>query len=181
MHSVLPSLFNRLLFLACILTSALAAAEFRVGRGKVVITPPIGSVIGNSYGITVSTGVSSDVHAKAVVFELDGVKAALVACDMISLHAPIVQRTREQIAARTGVAPERVMLAATHCHAGPQTHPMFFAAAGPAAQQLIERYVEGLPGLIAESVRLAEADLRALFDYQFYLANIGATYERLGL
>jgi adenylosuccinate lyase len=29
--------------------------------------------------------------------------------------------------------------------------------------------------------RLAEADLRALFDYQFYLANIGATYERLGL
>jgi adenylosuccinate lyase len=29
--------------------------------------------------------------------------------------------------------------------------------------------------------RLLEADLRALFDYQFYLANIGATYERLGL
>jgi hypothetical protein len=63
-------------------------------------------VIGNSYGITVSTGVASDVHAKAVVFELGGVKAALVACDMISLHPPIVRKAREQIAARTGVSPE---------------------------------------------------------------------------
>lgn len=135
-------------------------AEFRVGRAKVVITPPVGSVIGNSYGITVSTGVSSDVHAKAVVFELDGKKAALVACDMISLHPPIVQRTRELIAGRTGLSPDRVILAATHCHAGPQTHPMFYALAGPAAQQISEHYVAQLPSLIAESVRLAEADLR---------------------
>ena len=29
--------------------------------------------------------------------------------------------------------------------------------------------------------RLDPADLDGLFDYQFYLANIGATYERLGL
>ena len=152
--------WKRLLFLPFILTSVVCAAEFRVGRGKVVITPPVGSVIGNSYGITVSTGVSSDVHAKAVVFELDGVKAALVACDMISLHPPIVRKTREQIAARTGVPPERVILAATHCHAGPQTHPMMFTLAGPEAQQLSEKYVDQLPGLIAESVRLAEADLQ---------------------
>lgn len=31
------------------------------------------------------------------------------------------------------------------------------------------------------SSRLNEGDLRALFDYGFYLKNIGATYERLGL
>src|SRR5688572_25925728 len=152
--------WKRLLVLPYILASVVCAAEFRVGRGKVVITPPVGSVIGNSYGITVSTGVSSDVHAKAVVFELDGVKAALVACDMISLHAPIVRKAREQIAARTGVAPERVILAATHCHAGPQTHPLLYTLAGPEAQRISERYVEQLPGLIAESVRLAEADLQ---------------------
>lgn len=151
-----PSL---LYFAACFVCSA-TAAEFRIGRAKVVITPPVGSVIGNSYGITVSTGVSSDVHAKAVVFELDGAKAALVACDMISLHPPIVRRTRELIAARTSVAPDRVILAATHCHAGPQTHPMLYALPGGEAQQLSAKFVEDLPGLIAESVRLAEADLR---------------------
>jgi len=29
--------------------------------------------------------------------------------------------------------------------------------------------------------RLKESELRALFDYGFYLQNIGATFERLGL
>ena len=149
-----------LLFLALGATSVATAAEFRAGRAKVVISPPVGSVIGNSYGITVSTGVSSDIHAKAVVFELEGVKAALVACDMISLHPPIVKKTRELIASRTGVSPDRVILAATHCHAGPQTHPLLYSLAGAEAQRLSERYVEELPGRIAESVRLAEADLQ---------------------
>jgi neutral ceramidase len=156
----LPRFILCLLLAASLPAGGAFGAELRVGRGKVVITPPIGSVIGNSYGINVSTGVSSDVHAKAVVFELAGIKAALVSCDLISLHPPVVRRTRELIAARTGVPPERVILAATHCHAGPQTHPLFFALAGAEARQISEQYVEQLPGLIAESVRLAEADLQ---------------------
>ncbi len=155
----LSRLFVLFFATVCVVTGA-SAAELRVGRAKVVITPPVGSVMGNSYGITVATGVTSDIHAKAVVFELGGVKAALVACDLISLHPPIVKKTRELIAAHTGVAPERVILAATHCHAGPQTHPLLYTLAGPDAEQLSDRYVAGLPRLIAESVRLAEADLQ---------------------
>lgn len=137
-----------------------ASAEFRVGRAKVVITPPVGSVIGNSYGVSIATGVTSDLHAKAVVFESGGVKAAIVACDLISLHRPIVERARALIAQRTGLSPERVIMAATHCHGGPQTHPLFLEAVGGEARRLSERYVEALPGMIAESVRLAEADLQ---------------------
>jgi neutral ceramidase len=125
-----------------------------------VITPPVGSIIGNSYGVSIATGVTSDLHAKAVVFESGGVKAAIVACDLISLHRPIVERSRALIAERTGVPPDRVILAATHCHGGPQTHPMFLEAVGGEARRLSEGFVERLPGLIAESVRLAEADLQ---------------------
>ena len=137
-----------------------APAEYRVGRAKTVITPPVGSIIGNSYGVSIATGVTSDLHAKAVVFESGGVKAAIVACDLISLHRPIVERSRALIAERTGVPPDRVILAATHCHGGPQTHPMFLEAVGGEARRLSEGFVERLPGLIAESVRLAEADLQ---------------------
>lgn len=140
--------------------SSAGGAELRAGRAKVVITPPIGAVMGNSYGVTVSTGVSSHLHAKSVVFEIDGTKAAVVACDLISLHRPIVERTRALIAEKTGVAPDCVILAATHCHAGPQTHPPLFALATEEAQKISAAYVEKLPGLIAESVRLAEADLQ---------------------
>ena len=148
------------LCLSAFAAGSLGGAELRVGRAKVVITPPIGCVMGNSYGVEVSTGVTSHLHAKAVVFEIDGAKAALVACDLISLHQPIVEKARALIAERTGVAPDRVIMAATHCHAGPQTHPPLYNLGPESARKLSEAYVASLPGLIAESVRLAEADLQ---------------------
>ena len=132
----------------------------RLGRAKVVITPPIGCVMGNFYGVEVSTGVTSSLHAKAVVFAIDGAKAAIVACDLISLHPPIVGKARALIAERTRVAPDRVILAATHCHAGPQTYPPLYALGPERARQLSKAYVGKLPGLIAESVRLTELDLQ---------------------
>lgn len=150
-----------LLAFSALAAAAAAGAELRAGRAKVVITPPVGCVMGNSYGVEISNGVSSDIHTKAVVFEIDGVKAAIVACDLISLHRPIVARARALIAERTGVSPERVILAATHCHAGPQTHPPLYNLGPESARKLNADYVEKLPGLIAESVRLAEADLQA--------------------
>ncbi|MEY4938398.1 MAG: hypothetical protein RIQ93_133 [Verrucomicrobiota bacterium] len=149
-----------LLVFSALAAGSAAAAELRAGRAKVVITPPIGCVMGNSYGVEISNGVSSNIYAKAVVFEIDGVKAAIVACDLISLHRPIVARARALIAERTGVSPERVLLAATHCHAGPQTHPPLYNLGPESARKLNEEYVQKLPGLIAESVRLAEADLQ---------------------
>ena len=150
----------RLLLLVALLSPPVSAADLRAGRAKVDITPPVGAVMGNSYGVTVSTGVSSPLHAKAVVFEIGGTKAAIVGCDLISLHRPIVEKARALIAERTGVAPDRVILAATHCHAGPQTHPLLYVLATEEARTISEAYVERLPGLIAESVRLAEADLQ---------------------
>lgn len=149
-----------LVFCAAAATAPLVGAELRVGRARVIITPPVGSVMGNSYGVQISTGVSSDLYAKSVVFEIDGAKAAIVACDLISLHQPIVTRARALIAERTGVAPDRVIMAATHCHAGPQTHPPLYNLGPDDARKLNEDYVEKLPGMIADSVRLAEADLQ---------------------
>ena len=153
-------LLLRWLLLVGLLSLPLSGADFRAGRAKVVITPPVGAVMGNSYGVSVSTGVSSNLHAKAVVFEVGGEKAAIVGCDLISLHQPIVEKARALIREKTGVAPERVILAATHCHAGPQTHPLLYVLATEDARKISEAYVEKLPGLIAESVRLAEADLQ---------------------
>lgn len=146
--------------LLCASLTGAAGTEFRAGRAKVVITPPVGSVIGNSYGISIATGVASDLHAKATVFESGGVKAAIVACDVISLRPEIIRSARTLIARHTGVSPERVIIAGTHCHAGPQMHPLFLESAPPEARKLSEAYVEGLPALIAESVRRAEADLQ---------------------
>jgi hypothetical protein len=130
-----------------------------VGRAAVAITPPVGAPIGSSYGITVSEEPQDDLFAKALVLELNGAKAAMVACDLISIRREIVAEARRLIEKSTGLRGEQVILSATHCHAGPQMHPMFLSMVPEAARKLGERYVAELPGGIAEAVRRAEAGL----------------------
>jgi neutral ceramidase len=151
-------MFRFLLILT--LFSLPAISELRVGRAAVSITPPIGAPIGSSYGLTPAAGIHDDLFAKAIVLEVNGVKAAMVACDLVSLRKPVVAEARRLIAATTGVRPEQVILSATHCHAGPQMHPMFLSMVPSPARELGEKYVSELPGKIAEAVRRAEADLR---------------------
>jgi len=146
--------------LLCAFTFGSAAAELRVGRAAVSISPAIGSPIGSSYGITPSAGVRDGLFAKAVVLELDGAKAAIVACDLISIRKEIVAEARQLVSSRTGVRSEQMILSATHCHAGPQMHPLFLAQVSEDARKLGEKYIAELPGRIAEAVRLAEADLQ---------------------
>ena len=140
--------------------AAPAAAELRIGRAAVAITPAVGSPIGSSYGLTPAAAIHDDLFAKAIVLELDGVRAAMVACDLVSIRKSIVAEARRLIAATTGLRGEQVILSATHCHAGPQMHPMFLSMVPEAARQLGEKYVAELPGKIAEAVRRAEADLQ---------------------
>src|SRR5690554_3550319 len=57
----------------------------KVGAATSKITPPIGSIMGNSYGITIAEGVCDDLYSKALILEKGDVKAVLIALDLISL------------------------------------------------------------------------------------------------
>jgi neutral ceramidase len=144
----------------CLWPLAIPAAELRIGRAAVSITPPVGTPTGSSYGLAPAVAIHDDLFAKAIVLEVDGAKAAIVACDLVSIRKAIVAEARRLIATTTGLRPERVILSATHCHAGPQMHPLFLSMVPDAGRQLAEKYVAELPGKIAEAVRRAEADLR---------------------
>ena len=79
---------------------------------------------------------------------------------MISLRGAIVEETRRIIEQKTGLKGEQVILHATHCHSGPQMHPLFLRLTGPEGLRMGTEYINRLPGMIAESLRLAEADLQ---------------------
>lgn len=67
---------------------------------------------------TPSTAVHDPICAKALVLERDGVRYAILSLDLIGVS----RRARDDIAARVaafGVAPERLLVAATHTHSGP--------------------------------------------------------------
>ena len=96
------------------------AAELRVGAAAEVITPPAGTTMDGYYSPRQVEGVDDDLHARAVVIERDGAKAAMVVCDLITTSHKITEEARRLIAASpAGIPAERVMISATHTHTGP--------------------------------------------------------------
>jgi hypothetical protein len=168
---------TRFVFL-CVLWPAALFGEFRLGRAAVAITPPIGAPMGSSYGLTPTARVHDDLFAKALVLEVDGVKAAMVACDLISMRKEIVAQARRLIEAATGIGAERVILSATHCHAGPQMHPLFLSLVPGPARKLGEAYVAELPGKIAEAVSRANADLQPARVWSGSVEEHGISFNR---
>ena len=59
-----------------VFASLVSAAELRVGAAQVVITPPPGAPMAGYYYNRAADGVHDDLHAKAVVFEKDGLHSA---------------------------------------------------------------------------------------------------------
>ncbi len=112
------------------------------------------------YSTRLSTGVHDDLHAKAIVMEAGGQRAALVACDLVAVPPAVIEEAREIIQGATGIPGGSVMISATHSHTGPLI-PDGGARAGAYGGDLetAKRYRAELPRKIAESVRLANAKL----------------------
>ena len=136
------------------------AGDLRLGRGAVKITPPVGMPMGGGFTIRLSTGIHDDLYCKALVLEKDGAKAAMVACDVESLHRPwSVDPARQAIRSTTGLRGHQVMLLATHSHSGPEMTPLVLEGAEGETARIANEYHAALPGKIAEAVRLAESNL----------------------
>ncbi|MFN0108029.1 MAG: hypothetical protein ACKVZH_04180 [Blastocatellia bacterium] len=135
------------------LTANAAVGEFRVGAAAVVITPPDGTPMAGYYRKRLSEGTLDDLYSKAVVFERDGVKAALVVCDILTLPRHVIETARKLIEQQTGIRGEAVMIAATHSHTSP-------VVSGENTRDKLDggdtepalKFTENLPKLIAQSV-----------------------------
>src|SRR5207249_738247 len=109
----------RVIFVLIISAIGAIAADLRGGAAAVKITPPKGAPMAGYYYNRVADGVHDDLFAKALVLESEGVRAALVACDVESLPRAIVEQARKKIEADTGIGGAAVMISATHSHTGP--------------------------------------------------------------
>lgn len=157
--------FTSLLFL--VMDSVLLSAsssfqndEFKLGATKTRMTPPVGSIIGDSYGIRVSEGVHDDLYIKTLVFEHGGEKVAFITLDVVSLPHLLVMKSRQLIFQQTGIAVNNIILNATHAHAGPQMNPLFWDVVGGSAKLKSQEYTHKLPELIAASVKSAVSKIQ---------------------
>ena len=155
-------LISSTFFLLLLMKSGLLSAslsfqtgEFKLGAAKTGMTPPKGSVIGDSYGIRVSEGVHDELYNKTLVFEQAGQRVAFITLDVISLPHLLVMKSRALIHKQTGIAVNNIILNATHLHAGPQMNPLFWDVVGGSAKLKSQEYTLKLPELILESVKSA--------------------------
>jgi neutral ceramidase len=140
---------------------SLLADEFKAGAAQVDITPPLGTPMAGFYSTRPSAGVLDPIHAKSIVIEQDGEKAALVAVDLAFITRSVVVAARKLIAEQTGIAAERVMISATHTHSGPVLNQQTTVSDDitGANTPLALDYTGKLPALIARTVSEANAKL----------------------
>jgi hypothetical protein len=154
---------KRFSMLLCLLLAAPVHGqnnELRVGAAAVSITPPAGTPLAGYYRKRFSEGVLDDLYSKAVVVERDGVKAAIVVCDILTLPRRIIVSARGLIEQQTGIAGANVMIGATHSHTSP-------VVSGENTRDKLDggdtepalKYTAALPARIAQSVAEANGKL----------------------
>jgi hypothetical protein len=96
--------------------SPASAGQFQAGAATSNITPDIGSEIIGGFVPFPSMHIHDELHARCLVLDDGETRLALVVCDLLGIDRIVSEEARKQIAKRHGIAPERVLISATHTH-----------------------------------------------------------------
>src|ERR671912_1635414 len=87
------------------------------GAARIDITPPLGTFINGDFFIHYATNIHDPLFAKALVLQQHKVTIALVVVDICVMPKDIVDAIKVQIAQRTGIPGNNVLISSTHTHA----------------------------------------------------------------
>jgi len=106
------------------LAPAVLAAEpdrLRAGAAASNVTPPLGvSLSGPISKRGPAKRIVTPLFARALVLENGRERIAFVVCDCTIIYKEIVDKAKRLVRERTGLPPERIVLASTHSHAAPR-------------------------------------------------------------
>lgn len=158
----------------------MVGGDLRVGRASARITPPAGMPMHQGF-VQGPDSIHDDRYAKAMVLEKDGVMAAMIVCDMALVKRAVVEQARILIEAFAGIPGDRVIISATHCHAGPAVYGSPETGQTPQAE-IARQYFLWLPQKIAEAVVAASAKLMIALGDQVALVGLpGEIFVELGM
>jgi neutral ceramidase len=132
--------------------------ELRVGTGRADITPPPGvATFGHGPDARVTNGVWTRLYCRVFVFVSGSAELAIVPCDLPAVSTLLERRVaRELERRRVPIPASRLMMVATHTHAGPAHYFDGRAYSGLGSTQLPgydDRMVTFLSERIADAVR----------------------------
>ena len=129
------------------------AKPFRAGAHAMDITPtwfPI--VVNGMFQPRYADEAHDPLHARCLVLDDGGQQVALVEVDSCVIGRELMDEAKRLAHEATGIPTDRMFLAATHTHSAP-------SVAGALNTDPDEKYVQFLPGRIAEGVRRAQENL----------------------
>lgn len=123
------------------------------GSVVVDITPPLGVYLAGHFNARPANGIHDPLTAQTLVLARGEERLALVGCDLVGIPGELTSLVRERLQATLGLPPERLMLFATHTHAGP-----IMNAGGSEPRD--EAYFHDLAARLAGAVIAAAGSLR---------------------
>jgi len=171
-----------LILLSNITVASLEAQELKVGAAIRVITPdpllPVSGGIGIPNPTTIKKG---DLYARAIVFEKGKERIAIVNVDNLGWPGVLGDKSRKLI---KGIAPENILIGATHTHSAPDAYAMTDENGNTGADlDYLDWAVVQIADAVNEAIEnLENADLKIAVDkaaegiaYNYYAPNL---YDR---
>ena len=94
---------------------------FKVGVGREVVTPPLGTLLFGYPNVRAAEGVHDDLNVTAFAFEEGETKAIMITADICSHGEEETDRIRRLISDATGVPCQNITFSSIHTHSGPCT------------------------------------------------------------
>jgi hypothetical protein len=119
----------------------------RCGVASGDITPEPGMILQGHWSTNPSHSVMYPLEVRAVVFDDEGVRSAIVTLDVIGVTLDLTKRIREAVSGL--VSAESVMVACSHTHCGPAVLPCLGMVPDP---DYLQRIVDVSAGCVLEAV-----------------------------
>lgn len=127
--------------------------SLQAGAATANITPWLGVSIPGNFRPAYGADIHDDLLAKALVLDNGQKRIAMVTCDLIAMPESVANAAKARIQARCGIAPECVMINATHTHSGAGIADLLGVKADA-------DYIAYVPLKIADAVELALRRMR---------------------
>jgi len=153
-----------LMFLSLAFAAAVNAADFKVGVGRLIITPPLPFWLsGYAARTNPAPTVRSELWAKALAIQdSTGARAVLVTTDLIGLPADVSEAVAERLKREENLPRAALVLNSSHTHSGPAIWPnlrvMFDFT--PDEAERVKRYAQKLTDDLVGVARQALRDLQ---------------------
>jgi neutral ceramidase len=127
-------------------------AAFRAGAATSNVTPPLGHSINGNMSDGTAQQIHDELHARCLVLDDGKTRLAFAVVDSCAVPREIVEEAKGLIQSRSGIAPDHVLISATHTHSAP-------TATGVFQSEPTEEYSKFLARRIADGVQRAADNL----------------------